>query len=210
MQIVALRKTNRDVHIVFESGEELIIRYDLFAKYGLSNGDNLDDERINTLKKGNDIFLAKERAFNILSKRNNSTGEIKRKLLQRKFDKDTIVEAVNDLTISGFLDDEKFAREYLEEKLKFKAAGLNKIRSELYSKGIRKEIIETVLAEKNETDETDNALKLALKKMNTSFIKETETKKQKQKLYSFLFSKGFEHNTIDSVIKKIFTNTEEE
>jgi len=209
MQIVALRKTSRDVHIVFESGEELVIRYDLFVKNGLRNGDNLDDDRIVSLKKGNDIFLAKERAFNILSKRNNSSGEIKRKLLQRKFDKDTIAEAVKDLTTSGFLDDEKFAREYLEEMLKFKAVGLNKIRSDLYSKGIKKEIIDSVLSEKSDKDEAENAFKLAVKKMNTSFIKETETKKQKQKLYSFLFSKGFEHSTIEAVIKKIFTDAEE-
>ncbi len=209
MLVIALKKVNRDVHVVVESGEEVIIRYDLFIKYGLRKGDDINDERISSLVKANNIFLAKERAFNILSKRNNSTSEIRRKLVQRKFDKDIADIVVEDLKVSGFLDDEKFSREYIEEKLKFKSVGLNKIRSELYSKGIPKGIIETVLAEKSQADESENAFRIAIKKMNSSVLKNTETKKQKQKIYSFLLSKGFEHDTIDYVIKKIFTDSEE-
>ncbi len=209
MQIIALKKTGKDVHIIFETGEELVIRYDLFVKNGLRKDDNLDDDKIELINRENKIFLAKERAFNILSKRNNSTGEIKRKLIQRKFDKDTTESVVNELVASGFLNDEQFAKEYAEEKLKLNAVGLNKIRSELYSKGINKAIIESVLSEKSDADEYENAIKLAAKKMNSSVIKNAEAKKQKQKLYSFLLSKGFDHTTIDMVIKKIFTGEEE-
>ncbi len=209
MQIIALKKTGKDVHIIFETGEELVIRYDLFVKNGLRKDDNLDDDKIELINRENKIFLAKERAFNILSKRNNSTGEIKRKLIQRKFNKDIAELAVKDLTASGFLNDEQFAKEYLEEKLKLNAVGLNKIRNELYSKGVSKGIIESVIAEKSNTDESENALKIALKKMNSSVIKNADERKRKQKLYTFLFSKGFDHTTIDMVIKKIFTGEEE-
>jgi regulatory protein len=209
MQIIALKKTGKDVHIVFESGEELVLRYELYVKNGLRKGDNLDDDKIDLINRENKIFLAKERAFNILSKRNNSTGEIKRKLIQRKFDKDTAESVVNELAASGFLNDEQFAKEYVEEKLKLNAVGLNKICSELYSKGINKGIIESVLSEKSDADEYENAIKLAAKKMKSSVIKNVEAKKQKQKLYSFLLSKGFDYSTIDMVIKKIFTGEEE-
>ncbi|MCX6149972.1 MAG: regulatory protein RecX [Ignavibacteriales bacterium] len=208
MQIAAIRKVKRNVQVILDSGEELLIRYEIFLKNGLRNGDPFTDDLIQVISKQNKIFEAKEKAFNLLTRRNHSSKEIERKLLQRKFDKGIVTEVIIDLQQSDFLNDERFTREYVEERLRLSTNGLGKIKKELYARGIPREIINTIIDENSDVDETDNALELAKKKMKSlSSRKIIDKRKLKQKIYSFLLSKGFDYETIENAYRKIITET---
>lgn len=203
MKIISIRKVKRDVHIIFDTGEELLLRYEVFLKSGLRKDDSIDNNLVPELEKQNKLFSAKETAFNLLSRRNHSVKELERKLLQRRIEKDIINEIIADLIKSNFLNDEKFAREYLEEKLRLKNVGLVKIKNDLYARGINREVIKAILNEKSELDETENAFNLIQKKLKSFNKKTTDPRKLKQKVYSFLLLKGYNYDTIESVMNKI-------
>jgi regulatory protein len=57
--------------------------------------------------------------------------------------------------------------------------------------------------DKSETDESDNAFKLAEKKLNSLKGKNLERMKINQRLYSYLLSKGFNYEIIKNVIDKL-------
>ena len=203
MRIVLIRKIKRDAQIIMDTGEELLLRYEVCVKNGLRKNDLINADLILELEKQNKIFSAKETAFNILSRRNHSIKELERKLQQRRIEKEIIDEIIAYLIESNFLNDERFAREFLEERLRLKTVGLEKIKNELYSKGIQREIIKSVLMEKGELDETENALQLVQKRMKLFNRKTTDKKILKQKIYSFLHSKGYNYDTIENVINKM-------
>jgi regulatory protein len=210
MNIISIRKIRRDAQIIFETGEEQLIRYEVFIKSGLRKNDSVDEEIIHSLEKENKKYLAKEKAYNILARRNHSTKELERKLIQRKFERGIIKEIIDELVNLNFLDDERFAREYLEEKLRFKNVGLEKIKNELFYKGVPREIIKNIIEEKTDIDETESALQLAEKKIKSILKKVTDRRIIRQKIYSFLLSKGYKYETIENVINKIKPEMESE
>ena len=104
----------------------------------------------------------------------------------------------------GYIDDEQFTEAFIEERVKHKKIGLNKVRNELYSKGVSKEIIENKLFFDDEVLQK-NALNLAVKKLRIirSSSKKTEKQKVKQKIYSHLLMRGYDSQIIKNVFELI-------
>jgi hypothetical protein len=67
MRIVLIRKIKRDAQIIMDTGEELLLRYEVCVKNGLRKNDLINADLILELEKQNKIFSAKETAFNIFS-----------------------------------------------------------------------------------------------------------------------------------------------
>ncbi|MEK6647417.1 MAG: regulatory protein RecX [Candidatus Firestonebacteria bacterium] len=151
---------------------------------------------------------AKNYALNLLSFRNRSEKEIKERLKQKKFDSETTEEVINRLKTVELIDDDKFAKSWIKNRLIGKPRGKNLIKQELYQKGIKKEIIESSINEiyLKETEE-ELAFKLAQKKA-VSYSKLDKTK-AKYKLYRFLIGRGFESELIEKTVNKIFQNDRE-
>ena len=210
MQIIAIGKIKNDIQLIFDTGEELLLKYEVFIKSGLKKNDSVNDSLMLNLIEQNKLFLAKKTALNILSRREHSKKELERKLYQRKVEKKIIEEVIYEFSNLNYLDDGRFAKEYLEEKLKLKSSGIEKIKKELYAKGVSREIIKSVLDEKGNIDETDAAYNLVYKKMKSFARKTQEKRKVKQKIYSFLLSKGYEYDTIEKVLNKINFDLENE
>ena len=151
----------------------------------------------------NNIGKAKNYALNLLSFRNRSEKEIKERLKQKKFDNKTAEEVVDKLKSVDLIDDDKFARLWIKNRLTGKPRGKNLIKRELYQKGIKKEIIENAISEiYSETTEEELALKLAQKKA-ISYAK-LDKVKAKHKLYAFLISRGFESELTGKIVNKIY------
>jgi regulatory protein len=203
MQIIAIRKIKNNVHVIIDTGEELLLNNEVFIKNGLRKNDILDVSQILNLNRQNKIYQAKQTALNILSRRDHSKKELERKLYQRKIEKEIIEEVIQELSNLNYLDDVRFTKEYLEEKLRLKTSGKEKIKKELFAKGVSRDIIIDVLDEKGDIDETDVALNLANKKMKLISRKNQDKWKIKQKIYSFLLSRGYDYETIEKVLNNI-------
>ncbi|MFH1194070.1 MAG: regulatory protein RecX [bacterium] len=197
MEISSLTKNGNNVEILTDDGTEFEIRYEIVVKNGLKKGDELTEEKIGLLQIENEKFAIRETSFRLLSRRIHSEKELKQKLSRKYFHKQIIDETIESLKQGQYLDDKDFAEKFTEEKIRRKKLGLDKIKSQLILKGISGEIIKECISSHQSTELLkENALNLAAKKIQSLQKRNVETKKIKQRLYSYLASKGYTYEEI--------------
>lgn len=102
------------------------------------------------------------------------------------------IEAVIERLIEkGYLDDEKFTRYYVENRNQKKGISILKLRQELSKKGIKKEMVDLVLAEQPR-DEKEEIMKIISKKRE---------KYNDHKLVQYLLRRGFRYDLIKEVLE---------
>ena len=98
---------------------------------------------------------------------------------------DLIVER---LVQRGYVDDEKFAKYYVENRFEKKGISRKRLKLELMNKGVSDEIIEKVLNGRNDEEEI---LKMIAKKRN---------KYDDEKLINYLVRQGFSYQQVQSLV----------
>lgn len=100
----------------------------------------------------------------------------------------------------NFLNEERYAKAYVRGKFSIKKWGKIKIASELKFKNISSYNIKQALNNIDETAYLKNLQQLAEKKL--PLIKESNAFKKRNKLSTFLISKGYEPNLVFELAKK--------
>ena len=125
-------------------------------------------------------------------------------MLQKNYEKELVENILDELIQKQYLDDYKFALIFAEEKMRTKLWGKNKIKSELLKKRINKDILDDVLREKfPDGNMVDDAISLAEKKLKSLSNRGFDNQKLKAKLFSFLYSRGYDFETSKEAINKI-------
>lgn len=138
--------------------------------------------------------------YRYLSICNRSEKEVRDYLTRRNASFEIIEHLVELLKKQKFLDDELFARSWVSQRARFKPKGKQLLKIELQQKGITKELIEKILAEKNEElpDELEQAKNLIARRM------EKLQGKPRQEIYTkvgnFLARRGFSWEIIKKAI----------
>ena len=145
----------------------------------------------------------KDKALNLLSFRMHSEAELRNKLKMRGAQNEHIDMTMDFLKECGFIDDYAFAERYAEELYLNKKYGLNRIKSELFKRGIDSGIISEIL-EDMEFDR-DQLYSLAEAKLGGDF-----SKKNIDKTVRYFTYRGYGISDILSCIDEIKSNYEEE
>lgn len=201
MIVSSLKKKNSSVELFFEDGSSIVVDYGVVVSNGIRKNDDLSPNKIEYLLNRSEFKKIQNYAFRFLGLRNHSSLEIKLKLFKKKFPHDLVIEAVDDLLERNILNDRQFAQQYLEEKTAKGKYGPGKVKSELIKKGISREIIGDLFSKVDDTQTLETAFQLAVKKQKS--IKEKDFKKNKQKIFYYLHTKGFDSDTITGVLKKL-------
>ncbi len=139
-------------------------------------------------------------AVRILTHRDHSKYELKQKLQKRGFASEVIDTVILACQRLNYIDDERTARVYISQ-LKRKRFGIRHIRMALKKKRLYSAAIENILLENYaKIEERKNADKLLEKKMKT-FNREEDLKKRRDKIYRFLYSRGFNKDVIADLIR---------
>lgn len=145
-------------------------------------------------------------ALRFLGYRSRSEKEIRDNLTKKKAPSEVVETVISKLKAQKFVNDEKFAKAWIESRLRFKPRAIRLIKIELKQKGIDSEIIEKVLGntETKIVSEVESAKKLVEKKIEK--YKELPRQEIYQKLGGFLARRGFDWDTIkesiDDILKK--------
>ncbi len=143
-----------DGEFAFGADEDLVVEYRLVL------GKELLKTDLEKLLFETEVGKLMERMYRLWNIRPRSEKEVRNyfriKNLELKIkDKELIGDLAIELVIKklkqkNLLNDEEFAREWVEARRKSKQKGIKAIRSELYQKGINKEIIESVINKQKE------------------------------------------------------------
>jgi regulatory protein len=140
-----------------------------------------------------------EVAVRYLASRPKSVAEIARHLRGKRFDDDDVARAIDRLRAQRYVDDEAFARYWVEQRERFKPRGDRALRTELVQKGVSRDVIEVVLGERAPDADVELA-KRALSRPMTRWATLTPPER-KRKIHTYLAARGFDYGTIDEVIR---------
>lgn len=198
------RKDEKNVSVYFDNGERLILSEDTFYNSGLRKGDEISEDRFSFFIEQNILYHIKQKALSFLARRFHSERELLIKLKSKSYEERLIKNVLNDLREKSFINDQVFANHFIDEKLKKKRWGKNKIKAALFSKGVSASIIDEGLKSfDSEIDQNEAAFGLAQKKFEKLKLRESDDRKLKQKIISFLLSRGFDYEVSSEVVNKI-------
>ena len=137
-------KANK-VHLLVDGEYRMTVDRDFLALADITNHMELDDAALSDLNEAVNARRALNRATDLLSRRDHSTSELLQKLRQKGFDPEAAQAAADKLTDCGYLDDRRFAETYAAELVRSKGFGKRRITTELFRKGVPRDIIDEVL-----------------------------------------------------------------
>ena len=117
---------------------------------------------------------------------------------------DHILFVLNKLRQNSLVNDHGFAREWVENRNRFKPRGKRALSSELYQKGISIQIIEEVLLD---LDEEELALRYGHQILPK--LKHLDKKVFQEKLYGYLSRRGFSYGISKVIISTLLEEHEE-
>lgn len=186
-KIKQIAKTNR-YHVYVDEEWFGIFLDETLAREKIKTGEEVDEGRLKEIKEENDKKLAFDMAATYMEKYVVSEKGIKDYLKRKNFDAKVIAQTIEKLKEYGFVDDEKFAKNYYESVSG--GHGKNVVANKLRLKGVSKEIIDEIVDNIDEEDELEKAVALANK-----FVKNREkTLKTKQKCIAHLIYKGYDYS----------------
>lgn len=211
MILTSLEKRRNKIILYFDDSENIEIYYDVYLNLSIFKGDEVSSKRIDELKLANAEYEVKSSAFRYLSNRNHSIFELKTKLKKKEFDSQIIGNVISYLIEKKYLNDLTFAENFVRQRVEGRKEGVMKITSELYRKGITREIISEVTESIKENPKNIlNALELGKSKFDIIQKRgETDYNKIKSKLFMFLKGRGFTSDVIFEVINKLNIKNEE-
>lgn len=149
-----------------------------------------------------DINKARNYALRLLELRGRSVKDVRDKLKSKGASPADIKLVTNDLLSLGLLDDEKFARGWIDSRRHFRPMGVVRLRQELFAKGIDRETVDLAVSDyKSNADEFPTALGLARRKMK--LYRKLDPDTAKRRLAGFLARRGYEASIVSKVLKEL-------
>lgn len=171
----------------------------------LKVGQTVSPELAASLQRQDDVSKAKERAVQLISRRPRSVAEIERYLRNKDFDDHVIEQAITRLQEVGLLDDDAFARYWVEQRDTFKPRSHLALRQELQQKGVNRAAIEAAVSDVDQTAAAQRAAEKQARRYQ--HLSEDEFR---NKLGGFLQRRGFNYEVIRQVTEEIWNNISQE
>jgi regulatory protein len=160
-----------------------------------------------TGERATQLEVARTIALNLLTARQRSAHELRMAMARRHVPEDVANEIIERFTEVGLVDDAAFAAALTSTRSGTGLRGPRRIRQEMQSKGIDREVAEEALAALSPEDEREAALTLARRKMRT--LSALEPPVAKRRLYGVLARRGFGGAVVASVVDEVFAEVSE-
>ena len=171
----------------------------------LEVGQELTPEEINELKGSDAVEASYLRALNFLSYRPRSQAEVIRNLRKHNTPEDQIEFVLEKLLSNKLVDDEKFAKLWVENRSDFRPRGAYMLRMELLQKGIANNIIDEAL---EGIEEDKLAYRAAIKRAER--FKNLARVDFRKKLGGFLSRRSFKYEIISDTLSKVWEELKED
>jgi len=187
----------------FEDGTRFRVGTAQIADFSLFTGANLDEETFAALKDSAGREVSRARALNILGTRSLSRKEIKDRLQKKGETEARAEETAAWLERAGYINDAEYALQ-LTRHYAAKGYGKARIQSELYRRGVPKELWDEAMSKAPEPDGALDAL--VEKKLGGR----QPDKKELERVSAFLLRRGFTWEEIKSALRRYGARTEDD
>ena len=146
-----------------------------------------------------------EAALRFLEPRQRSIGEVRRRLTRVGYQAELVEGAITRLVELGVLDDEAFARSWIESRDRARPRGQRALRSELAQKGIDRQTSDDVMSEREaiEPEADAEAAKRLLERNERMLARVTDLRARRNRAYALLARNGFDAETAVAAIAHV-------
>lgn len=170
-----------------------------YVRYALFKGREVTQAFLDEVRQAEEQYQARQAALRFLQRRMRSVQEIERKLAEKEFPPETIAATLEFLRHYNMIDDDAFARAFVNDQLLRRPIGRRRLEQELRRKGIDKDAAgDMVAAIVGDEEELNNALAAAEKKLGT--LRQDDARKRERALASFLAGRGFSWTVVGTVL----------
>lgn len=190
-----------DNRLTFTLSDEVVVKDKI--RVGL----DLTEEAYEVLRQKSNFFIWYNKLLNFLLFRPRSESEIKKKIKEIAFKakdqpedikKELSGSLIKKLKEQKLVNDRDFAQWFVDQRMNSrKKSGVNKVKYELFAKGVPQEVVNSVLKDFQDKNEetTESRMEDAVKSKLKTYLKEDKND-FKRKLSSFLIRRGFEPGAV--------------
>lgn len=217
MKITGLKAQVRDinrVNVFVDGAYSFSLDITQVAELGIRVGKEYTEEQLAELEDESQFGKLYTRSLEYVLTRPRSQREMRNYLyrktrdtpmkngLMRKGVSKELTERVFDrLEAKGYIDDEKFARFWVENRNVRKGISLRKLQSELAAKGVDRAIVDRIIDQGDRLDSDEIKKIIAKKAVRYS---------DEQKLIAYLMRQGFSYDSIKEALRTLEDDAEDE
>ena len=208
MKLTAKAGKGEKIHLSLDGEYIATVNADYWFTCGIKSGSEVSPEQLEELLAESARRKMMNKALDLLSMRDYSRRELSDKLVTKAWEKKerkdmdlgSLKQQASDicdrLEELGLLNEERFARSYVDELIRRKHLSKSGLKTALIQKGVQRDIIETVL-EEVDIDPVEQVRELlATKFKNRDFSDE----KQKTRTVNALLRLGYRYNEINAAM----------
>lgn len=166
-------------------------------RFHIAEGEELSEEVYGQIRSEVILKRAKLRAMHLLTDMGRTESGLREKLRQNQYPEDIIEQAMDYVRSFGYLDDLKYAENYIESHKNSKSK--KELYGALVRKGVPSEQIQLAFESSYEEESTQEAIQKLIAKRRVDVAAATE--EELHKLYGYLARKGFRYEEIRKAIE---------
>jgi regulatory protein len=193
------RPRSRWVECHLDGGERILLAQEVCAQFKLRVGSDLSDSILDELRRAQARHRAQESALRLLSYRPRSEAEIRTRLRRAGNSADAVAETLERLRGAGLIDDESFARDWVDGRQSRSPRGRRLLAAELHAHGIDRRIMEGAVSG---VDDLDAAYRAAERRAGN--LQSHPYSQFRQRLSGFLLRRGFDYETVRATVARLW------
>ena len=214
MKLTAKPGKGEKIHLSLDGEYIATVNADYWFTCGIKSGSEVTPEQLEELLTESARRKMMNKALDLLSLRDYSRRELSDKLVtkawekkeQKDMDLGSLKQQASDicdrLEELGLLNEERFARSYVDELIRRKHLSRSGLRTALIQKGVQRDIIETVL-EAVDVDPVEQIRELLATKFKN---RDLTDEKQKTRTVNALLRLGYRYNEIHAAMGEWMEN----
>lgn len=192
-RLAAQKKNHQRVNVYLDG--EFAFGLSRITAAWLQVGQEISDEKIGELRNKDGIEVAYQKALKFLSYRPRSEQEVRQNLAKHDVIGDNQDRVIERLQYNGYIDDQKFAQIWVENRSEHRPRSKRMLAYELRQHGIEQNTIDQIL---DGFDECDLAQRAASKQIHK--YEKLEWVDFQKKLLNYLSRRGFNYQTSKLIV----------
>ena len=184
--------------ILFDNNDSIITFDNVILNNKLLFNKEIDKELLIDIKNQNEYYELLDKSIKLISKRLRSEFEIKNYLETKTNNIILIDNIIDELKIQNLINDQRFAKAYINDKINLSNDGIFKIKNNLLNLGIDEAFIDLELKKNKANINNDKLDKLVMKKIKVNH--KYSNYMLKQKILNDMLNLGYDR---DEIIRSI-------
>ncbi|HET7586058.1 MAG TPA: regulatory protein RecX [Gemmatimonadaceae bacterium] len=190
--------------VELEGDETLTLSDEAVVRLGLRAGARLDDASLDAVRRCSVEVHTLDRALDMLAFRSRAARELRRSLIRKGEPAEAVDAVIPRLIAAGLLDDAQYARQLARSKLTGKGFSRRRLATELFKRGVERDVAEEAIADVVREEEVDEQAMLeAVARRQVGRLAALDALSRRRRLYAFLARRGYASDDIRRVLRRV-------